>query len=122
MEKALNNAHLYYAIFKSFPAEVKNFETKKKTKKRKKSAVYKNGCLAATRLHSLREKYKSVEIALSMNSYNNFERKFHGHKIVPSESDHQVSTFIIDKLCEKKWKDNFHDMNEQLLKRPSIIC
>ena len=102
MEKALNNAHLYYAIFKSFPAEVKNFETKKKTKKRKKSAVYKNGCLAATRLHSLREKYKSVEIALSMNSYNNFERKFHGHKIVPSESDHQVSTFIIDKLCEKK--------------------
>ena len=119
-EKAINNAHLIFQILKAFPADVSNYKTKKKTRQSKRSAVYKNGCLAATRLYSLRNDYKSVEIALSMNSYNKFEQKFHGPKIAPSDSD-EVPTFLIDKLCEKKWKDIFHQVNQQFLNRPSII-
>ena len=116
----MNNAYVYYPIFKSFPVEVNNFDTKKKTYKTKKSAMYKNGCLAATRMYSLRDKYKSVEIALHMHNYKNFEKKFHGSKIVPSGND-QVSTLVIQILCEKNWEDSFHRINQQCLKRPSII-
>ena len=96
-------------------------ESKKKKPASKKDAMYKNGCLAASRLYSLKDNYRSVQIAVEdVKGYRVFEQKFHGQKIVPQEGDH-VSTFVIDKLSDEKWRDNFHVLNESVLIRPSMF-
>ena len=128
-ERDVNNALVYCQVLNSFPTNVVDFEKKKKKSKKKKSSTFKNGCLAATRLYSLRDEYKSVTIALDMTRYKSFERKFHGEKIVPRDGDKivlgddgdPVTTFVIDQLCEKEWRGNFCEMNQRFLRRPPMI-